>query len=331
MNDILVSVIIPTHNRTAPLRHLLQDLVSQHGIDPDRFEVLVVDSEAGSGSREVCDEFSTSRPSVRHHLAPNVLAAKRNHGARHARGAILVFLDDDMRVDHSFLTAHIDAHREAGSVVSSQIRFPESWVTRSNYYHYKNSRHRNSLTPDVPCEQIPANQIVAMSFSIRAGDYSTLGGFDETFRFYGGEDVEFGYRVVRHGLKNVYCPRAISYHEEVDMDIRAFARKVYRAAYYGAPMVLDRAPEAVDVRIFRLTEPRSASTGAEKAIRRTVRILNRVRVTELVQTMLMRTDDLRPLFFPLLYDYVVLASTQQAVDDRQAGRSDRTSTRGWGG
>jgi hypothetical protein len=46
-----------------------------------------------------------------------------------------------------------------------------------------------------------------MNVSVHAGDYAAVGGFDEVFRSWGGEDLELGYRLHQRGVPFV-CDRA---------------------------------------------------------------------------------------------------------------------------
>jgi GT2 family glycosyltransferase len=48
--------------------------------------------------------------------------------------------------------------------------------------------------------------------SLRRSTWALVGGLDETFREYGGEDTDFGMRVAASGVPVVFEPRALSYH-----------------------------------------------------------------------------------------------------------------------
>jgi len=84
------------------LTDLLEDLAGQRTATAD-YEVLVIDSEAGVDVSDIVNEFAASGLTISHHLADNVLAAKRNAGARRAAGTHLIFLDDDLRVGPDFV------------------------------------------------------------------------------------------------------------------------------------------------------------------------------------------------------------------------------------
>jgi len=87
-----VSVIIPTHNRSALLPLTLHSVLRQREVD---LEVVVVDD----GSRDDTPEFlrRVDDPRVRalRHEAAQGVSAARNHGIEEARGRWVAFLDDD--------------------------------------------------------------------------------------------------------------------------------------------------------------------------------------------------------------------------------------------
>ncbi len=316
------SVIIPTHNRHAGLDALLRDLTRQD--TTEKLEVLVVDSEAGESPQHVVDKYADAGLDVKLVYSENVLATKRNVGAANAAGSTLLFLDDDLRIPPHFVRAHEDAQSVPGVVVSSQIVFPRDWIKTSNYYRYKNSRHFNAYSGRPAPAELAPNNYVAMAFSINADDYHRIGGTDEDFRLYGGEDVEFGFRSAREGLRHIYEPEALAVHAEVDMDVYVFAAKVYKASYHGQQLVLDKVPEANTVRTYRVMEP-SLQTGlADKAIGRTLKLAASPAALRILLKGLDRADGKRSLYFPAGYHAVLLLASTLGVKDRDAGRPDRS-------
>lgn len=320
------SVIVPSHDRPDAVRALLGDLVGQAGITSAELEVIVVDSAGVDATERVCRDFEHADIPVRRISGPSTLAAKRNVGANEARGKILIFLDDDMRVGSDFVRTHVSAQETSAAVLSSTIRFPQDWVGESNYYRYKDLRHRNADLSELGRVPLRGNRFVAMAFSIPAQMYTDVGGFDERFRKYGGEDIEFGFRVVRRGISSELLPKAVAIHREIGMDIRVFAMKVYRATYYGTPMVLERAPEARNVPIFRLTEATIDAGRRMGMVRMGLRLLNLLRVRDVLMAILLATDRRKSVFVPAFYDATILLTTQLAVDDREMGRADRSSS-----
>src|SRR4051794_3983148 len=101
-----VSVVVPTFNRRAGLERLLRALAIQT-YPADLFEVVVVDDGSTDGTyahlRRLVLPF-TSRYYRQRNQGP---AAARNLGVHHARGRLLVFLDDDVAPVRSLLAEYV--------------------------------------------------------------------------------------------------------------------------------------------------------------------------------------------------------------------------------
>jgi len=93
MNQIQVSVIIPTYNRAIKLKHCLESLVSQTFID---FEVIVCDDGSTDDTKGIIQEFSTKLNLIYDYDANFGGPAKpRNRGLKLAKGQFIAFLDSD--------------------------------------------------------------------------------------------------------------------------------------------------------------------------------------------------------------------------------------------
>lgn len=90
--SVLVSAIIPTHNRAELVGHAIRGALNQQLPDGRTVEVIVVDDESTDNTPEVVRSFD----GVHYLRQPNRReAAARNLGAQHATGTYLAFVDDD--------------------------------------------------------------------------------------------------------------------------------------------------------------------------------------------------------------------------------------------
>lgn len=104
----MVTVVIPTHNRSRFLREAVTSVLAQRGVP---LEVLVVDDGSTDETREVLETFGDSITAV---FQPHRgVSAARNHGIRLARGEWIAFLDSDdlwlprkLEIQMAFLEAH---------------------------------------------------------------------------------------------------------------------------------------------------------------------------------------------------------------------------------
>jgi glycosyltransferase involved in cell wall biosynthesis len=87
-----VAVIVPTRNRREWLALTLRSVLAQTGVD---LEVIVVDEASTDDTVEWLTTVADERIRVVRHEFPQGVATARNHGAAHAHGEWLAFVDDD--------------------------------------------------------------------------------------------------------------------------------------------------------------------------------------------------------------------------------------------
>jgi glycosyltransferase involved in cell wall biosynthesis len=271
------SVIIPTYNRAFLLRHSLESLTRQ-SLAADEFEVLVVDDGSSDETRTVVEGFTT-RLNLRYFFQEDEgwrLAKARNVGIANAAADVCVFLDSGLLAASGCLAAHVGSHEQSrgpvavcgyvygfnvgnedanaiaktiglGDVDGSIGRMtgnPELLDIREGFYEiYTEEFH------DLPAPWIifwTCNVSVSTPLSRQAG------GFDEEFRSWGGEDLDFGYRLFNAGAKFILNRNASAIHyphpkNHADNNRSAMANYRYMAEKYGTPIVrlLTEFPEGV--------------------------------------------------------------------------------------
>jgi glycosyltransferase involved in cell wall biosynthesis len=104
-----VSVVIPTHNRSALLPLTLYSALYQRDAD---LEVVVVDDGSDDDTPELLRHVDDPRVRVLRHDAARGVSAARNHGIEEARGRWVAFLDDDDLWAPPKLSLQLEALRE---------------------------------------------------------------------------------------------------------------------------------------------------------------------------------------------------------------------------
>jgi GT2 family glycosyltransferase len=118
MSKPLVSLIIPTYLREEPLCDTLRDVMRQ---DYGLLEVLVIDQTQthAPATAHLLETLADEGKIQWFHLPWASLPGARNFGVRRAKGEILLFIDDDVRMEPGFVTAHVQNfldHPEVGAV-----------------------------------------------------------------------------------------------------------------------------------------------------------------------------------------------------------------------
>lgn len=207
-----VSVVVPTLDRPDMVRASLAALLVENG----PLEVVVVDQSAGDETRRVAAEARDARVRYVHHSPPSTAAA-RNRGAEEAAGDYVGFLDDDAEIPPAWV-ASVRAELErldfpdalfgevrAPEGFSDRQRLPVSLFTVEAARVWERPVHPNRLG-------------YAANFVVRRSTFLDLGGFDTRLgpgsRFYGAEDMDLNYRLLKGGFRVASTPAVWTIHEQ---------------------------------------------------------------------------------------------------------------------
>ena len=231
-----LSVVVPYFETPDELERTLAALEGQ-SYPRELFEVIVVD-DASEPPLELPSSPLDVRL-VRQEGAGFGLARARNNGVRAAAHETLVFLDADLLAEKELLSAHARWHHALSDAVTLGMyrRVSVDGVSESMI------RCRNgsigSLLGDRESDPSPLAEyldkadnlntkrddifraVSGGNLGIRKRFLDEVGGFDETFTRYGGEDTELAYRAYTQGALLVPVTEAMAWHQgraEADQD-----------------------------------------------------------------------------------------------------------------
>jgi GT2 family glycosyltransferase len=255
MNSVgpVVSVIVPSHNRCASLRLLLEALGTQT-YPRSLMEVVVVADGCHDRTAHMLGEYQAPfclRSEELPGLGPGVA---RNRGAAEAAGALLLFIDDDARPSPGLIEAHVRVHLEEGCHVAiGYLCWPagdHGNLFRIGLRSWWESQFRAMRQPG---HRFTYRDLLSGNFSISAALFRGLGGFDGSLPR--REDYEFGLRLVQADLTFAFVPAAVGYHYD-ETDARGSLQRIY---YEGRGDVLigRRHPELrPNLPVFHFRAPR---------------------------------------------------------------------------
>ena len=228
-----VSVIIPYYDGREQLDLVLEGLALQD-YPAERFEIVVVDDgspeplarpDTGPGQARI----RTLRQEDRGFRA----AAARNLGASVAQGEVLCFLDQDTVPGPAYLRRLIrlpatvpDAlvvgrrrHVDLRDWTPARLR---SWLTGTGPaptefdppgWLAEAYRDRADL---LITDDTSYRFVISAVMSCSAQLFQEIGGFDESFTRYGGEDWELAFRAYNAGAVLAHEPTAVAWHDGPD-------------------------------------------------------------------------------------------------------------------
>lgn len=230
LNEFDFSVIVPTFNRQATLG-LCLDALAQQTFAADRFEVIVVDDGSIDATSQFCRGYS-ARFSLSYLRQTNAGAgAARSRGVQHARGKLLLLINDDTIAAPNLLETHFESHQEHRGdrhAVLGDFSFPEAAMDRALTRFLTESPF---LFPQVkldPGIHWDYTKFVTCNASVSRDAVVGVGSFDPEFRI--AEDSELGLRLSRRGYFVRYEPTARATHWHLPFTVPDLVR---RAKAYG--------------------------------------------------------------------------------------------------
>jgi GT2 family glycosyltransferase len=225
----VVSVVVPHYE--AP--HDLDLVLTALELQDHPFELLDV-VVADDGSRTL------PRPGPRPYAVTVVAqpdegfraAAARNLGARAARGEVLCFLDADTVPEPGYVSAVVRCIAGGADLVVGRRRHADLATTSPG--QLRRWLRDGEDAPEVLAEPTWLAEAYARTDDLRAaGDdayrfvisavlsvsrrlFEEVGGFEEAFRAYGGEDWEFAHRCWLRGAAFAHAPDAVAWHDGPD-------------------------------------------------------------------------------------------------------------------
>jgi GT2 family glycosyltransferase len=213
--DPAVSLVVLNFNGRKWLSGCLGALAAQEGAPP--FETILFDNGSTDGS---ADEVRASWPAVRLvETGTNLgFAGGNNAAAREARGAWLVFLNNDTVPERDWLArlfAEAAAHPEYALITSRLVFLHDPSLVDSAGDGYLRAGGAFKHGHGAPAEDFATSREVfgacGGAFMIRRDAFEALGGFDPRF-FANYEDVDLSYRARLRGMRIWYAASAIVRH-----------------------------------------------------------------------------------------------------------------------
>lgn len=212
---MLISVIIPTHNRSDSLKNTIISLKGQIiskelGFD---YEIIVVDNNSTDGTKKLIDDMSGQMNGRLKYLFENNKGASRarNKGIESAKGEIISFIDDDCTAVKNWLNEiaitfkNYNADAVLGKISLVLPAQKPGWIP-----DWFLEKRLAKVDYGTATRRIDDKDLVAANISFKSEIFKKYGGFPSGLE--PCEDTLYSRIISKRGAVKFYCPGAEVFH-----------------------------------------------------------------------------------------------------------------------
>lgn len=212
MKNPFVSVVIPTLERPEVLLNTLEDLLRQNY---PNFEIIVVD-QSDKINRKVQDFVEQNKKIKFIHLKQKGTPGAKNIGAKKAKGEIILFCDDDVKIENKdLIREHIKNYQDkkvggvGGRVLMKGDKSTEE-IKEVGKFKFFGLKIINNFNADFKTDiehAFGCNESFSKKAFEKAGGFCTLFGGTAYL-----EEPDLCLRIKKQGYKMIFEPRAVLHH-----------------------------------------------------------------------------------------------------------------------
>ena len=221
------SIVVPSYGGANKLPVLLAALGAQR-FEGDWEVIVVLDG--------VIDDSVAAIEAHRGELPLQVVrfeenrgrSAALNAGFAEAKGEVLIRCDDDLEPGPTYLADHVAAHggpTPVGVVGLYRNVFGDTPYAKAYGQRYDRSVRAGAYSGELS----DPRSFWAGNCSVTRATYGLVGGYDENFRGYGWEDIDWGYRLADAGVEIVLEPRLECVHHAANVDTLTRVRRAFES------------------------------------------------------------------------------------------------------
>ena len=321
---LYASVVVSAYNRLDALKMCLTALLHQT-IESSKYEIILVDDCSTDGTKDYLNKIKNTETNIKYirHEVNQGLASARNSGIRSAGGEYIIFLDGDIVPEPDFIEKMLFYHAQYPDekiVVIGNLRFYKNITDKNNIAYFAQSRYLGFRTKK-EMAKIDYSNLSPRYFAggIASLPYSTVmevGLFDSTFKYYGGEDTDYGIRLGNLGVRLIFGASVIAYHND-PVFLEKYKNKRIEAAREGFKIMLKKHPGCYDNTWIGLLVPINKREDSIFLIFLKISLrmaLNPFNLS-IIEYWLKKTNKYRLLYLSGLYKFAIMGWTLKGLQE----------------
>jgi glycosyltransferase involved in cell wall biosynthesis len=219
INDI--SIIICSYNRAKILAKTLESYSMLERPVDTKIELLIIDNNSSDETPQIVNHFIQQHPDVRYVFEPQPgLSHARNTGMKESRSNIIAYVDDDVIFDSAWLIEVVQIFQDypeascmGGKIIPQfEIGRPD-WLTDDMLVYYGSTSSGN-IVKWILYPEIPFGGNMAFKRTV----FNKIDMFNPNLgrkkkNLLSNEECELFWRINQAGLKVIYNPKALIYHQ----------------------------------------------------------------------------------------------------------------------
>jgi GT2 family glycosyltransferase len=218
-NPVEISIIIPSHNKTAYLMNCLKSVAANTTSFGNHYEVIVIDNGSTESAFQIISTITNLHLVKLQHNKGFIDAC--NAGAREARGKYLVFLNNDTIVTPGWLEALMHAIKADPKVgaVGAKLVYPSGLLQEAGCITWNNGMCHNYGRGDDPNKpeysyRREVDYCSGACLLLSSELFERVGRFDRQYSPAYYEDTDLCFNIRKRGKRVIYQPNSVVIHFE---------------------------------------------------------------------------------------------------------------------
>ncbi len=244
IEKIEISIVIPTWNRSNSLIECINALYKCE-LPKNKFEIIICDSNSTDDTENKLNNFISDN-NIKNlriiHCEHNNVSLKRNVGIKNSKFDYIVLIDDDCIAEKNYLNKFQEQFLEIDNfdILCGEYKTNYKLLNKSNYLKYRDSRNhgsKNYKNKEKDLNYLDYKRIVTGNLGFKKDNVIKQNiFFNEDIIGYGGEDVDWAWRLIDSGFRLKKSSIQVI-HNETSSNIINYKLKHLHFAYGAMPFL----------------------------------------------------------------------------------------------